>query len=84
MATTAGGGNVYASVRRRSPDPMRHRLRGTVLLAMWLGLLMRVVVVGGLAFGAGFLGVLLLRSVGWLLAGGENGALVIVAAPLLV
>ena len=75
MATTARGGHVYQSVRRRSPDPMRHRLRGTVLLAMWLGLLMRVVVVGGFAFGAGFLAVLLLRSVGWLLAGSDDGAL---------
>ena len=84
MATSARGGHVHESVRRRSPDPMRHRLRRAALLPMWLGLLMRVVVVGGFAFGAGFLGVILIRSLGWVLAGNDDGALVTVAAPVLV
>jgi len=81
---SAKGAHIYESVRRRSLDPMRHRLRRAALLSVWLGLLMRVVVVGGLAFGAGFLGVILIRSIGWVVAGTDNGALVTTAAPVLV
>jgi hypothetical protein len=70
MATSAVGAHVYESVRRRSPIPIRQRrTAGPALLPMWLALVVRVVVVGGLAFGSGFLGVIVLRALGWALAG---------------
>lgn len=52
-------------------------------LPVWLALVMKVVVVGGFAFGCGFLGVVAARSFGWVLAGHADGALATVA-PVLV
>jgi hypothetical protein len=84
MATSAVGANVYESVRRRSPDPIRQRrTAGPALLPMWLALVVRVVVVGGLAFGAGFLVVIAILSLGWVLAGVADAAFT-TAAPVLV
>lgn len=64
MSTSAAAAQVYESVRRRSLDSLRHRMPPQALLAMWLALVAQVVVVGGLAFGAGFLGVVAVRSLG--------------------
>jgi len=64
MSTTAVAAHVYESVRRRSLDPLRHRMPVRALLAMWLALVAQVAVVGGLAFGAGFLVVVAVRSWG--------------------
>jgi hypothetical protein len=84
MATSAVGAHVYESVRRRSPIPIRQRrTAGPALLPMWLALVVRVVVVGGLAFGSGFLGVIVLRALGWALAGAADAGLT-TAAPVLV
>ena len=83
MWTSGAGAHAYESVRRRSFDPTRRRSRRPALLAVWLALVVRVVVVGGLAFGSGFLGVILSRSLGWELVGHGGGALVTVAAPVL-
>jgi hypothetical protein len=75
MATSAAAARAYQSVRRRSTVPMRQRTSGTALLRMWLGFVLRVVVVGSVAFGAGFLGVVAARSLGWVVAGHGDGAL---------
>jgi hypothetical protein len=64
MSTSAAAAHVYESVRRRSTGPLRHRMPAAALLPLWLALLMRVVVVGGFAFGSGFLGVVAARSLG--------------------
>ncbi len=81
MWTSGAGAHAYELVRRRSPHLMRGRR--PALLPMWLALVVRVVVVGGLAFGSGFLGVIVTRSLGWVLLGNGGGALVTIAAPLL-
>ena len=75
MSTSAAAARAYQSVRRRSVLPSRPRPSGTALLRMWLTLVLQVVVVGGVAFGAGFLGVVLARSWGWLVVGYGDGAL---------
>jgi hypothetical protein len=75
MATSAAAARAYQSVRRRSTVPMRSRTSAKAPLRMWLGFVLRVVVVGGIAFGAGFLGVVAARSVGWVEAGHAHDAL---------
>jgi hypothetical protein len=68
MWTSGAGAYAYESVRRRSPYPMA-QARRPGLLTIWLALVVKVVVVGGLAFGSGFLGMIVTRSLGWVLAG---------------
>jgi hypothetical protein len=64
MSTSAAAAHVYESVRRRSTGPGHDRMAGVALLPLWLTLLVKVVVVGGFAFGGGFLGVVAARSLG--------------------
>jgi hypothetical protein len=80
MTTSAVGVHVYESVRRRSPHRAGHRMPRRTLLAVWLDLVVRVVVVGGFAFGSGFVTVILMRAAGWLLAGNAD-AMFGLAAP---
>jgi hypothetical protein len=64
MATSAAAARAYQSVRRRSTVPMRQRRSGAAWLRMWLTFVLQVVVVGGIAFGTGFFGVVVVRSLG--------------------
>ena len=75
MSTSAAAARAYQSVRRRSTISMRPHPSGAVLLQMWLAFVARVVVVGGIAFGVGFLGVVAARSWGWVVAGLGDAAL---------
>ena len=74
MATSMVGIRAYELVRRRPPD--------ATLMPVWLELAVRVVVVGSVAFGAGFVAVIASRSVGWVLAGGP-GAVLATVTPVL-
>ena len=75
MSTSAAAARAYQSVRRRSTVPTRQRLSGAALLRMWLTFVVQVVVVGGIAFGAGFLAVVVARALGVVVAGHGDGAL---------
>jgi hypothetical protein len=74
MATSAVGAQVYEWVRQRAPGSTAQRRHRSASLPRWLALVLKVVVVGGCAFGAGFVGVIALRAVGWLLADSATAA----------